>query len=184
MSNQGQQIRRNVWYYSFKILCHPKKVKLLTMRLLKLLYCLLDVHNKMHITCFMFFFHFIKAKTFDTCLASKREIIFWKLSAITTKHSISFVTNHNVLMGNNMQKEQCIRQRLHKDSCIPLFLAPITMRSSRTCKTCDNEHFFRLSNSCTSNLLLIHLSSWIPNWNSRGGSYILYFTTAQKINKL
>ena len=76
LSNQGQQIRRNVWYYSFKILCHPKKVKLLTMRLLKLLYCLLDVHNKMHMTCFMFFFHFIKAKTFDTCLASKREIIF------------------------------------------------------------------------------------------------------------
>ena len=64
--------------------------------------------------------------------------------------------------GNNMRKEQCIRQRLHQDSCIPLFLAPITMRSSRTCKTSDNEHFFRLSNSCTSNLLLLHLSSWIP----------------------
>ena len=56
----------------------------------------------------------------------------------------------------------CIHQRLHQDLCILFFLAPITMKSSRTCKTCDNEHFFRLSNSCTSNLLLLHLSSWIP----------------------
>ena len=64
-------------------------------------------------------------------------------------------------LGNNMQK-RCIQWRRHQNSCIPLFVAPITMRSSRTCKPCDNEHFFRLSNSCTSNLLLLHLSSWIP----------------------
>ena len=96
LSNQGQQIRRNVYYYSFKILCHFKKVKLLTMRLLKLLFVLLDVHNKMHLTCFIFFY-LIKGKTFVTCLASKCGFIFWKLSAITTKHSVSFVTNHNVL---------------------------------------------------------------------------------------
>ena len=64
-------------------------------------------------------------------------------------------------LGNNMRK-RCIHQRLHQDLCILFFLAPITMKSSRTCKTCDNEHFFRLSNSCTSNLLLLHLSSWIP----------------------
>ena len=97
LSNQGQQIRRNVYYYSFKILCHFKKVKLLTMRLLKLLFVLLDVHSKMHLTCFMFFLNFIKAKTFVTRLASKCGFIFWKLSAITTKRSVSFVTNHNVL---------------------------------------------------------------------------------------
>ena len=86
-------------------------------------------------------------------------------------------------LRNNMRK-WCIQWRLHKDLCIPFFLAPKTMKSSRTCKTSDNEHFFGLSNSCTSNLLLLHLSLWIPNLNSRGGSYILYFTTAQRINRL
>ena len=64
-------------------------------------------------------------------------------------------------LGNNMQK-RCIQWRRHQDSCIPFFLAAITMKSSRTCKTSDNEHLFWLSNSCTSNLLLLHLSSWIP----------------------
>ena len=42
-------------------------------------------------------------------------------------------------LRNNMRK-WCIQWRLHKDLCIPFFLAPKTMKSSRTCKTSDNEH--------------------------------------------
>ena len=67
----------------------------------------------------------------------------------------------------------------------PVLSCAITMESSMTLKTSDiyiYEHFFELSNFCNSSLLQLYL--WIPNLSSKVGSYILYFTTAQRINRL
>ena len=86
----------------------------------------IPVHNKMCLVCFVFYP--IKAKTVATFLASKCGFIFWKPSAITTKHSVFFQNKLQPWLRSPRLEVLCKKNRAWEgDSLLltPFFLTPI-----------------------------------------------------------